>query len=106
MQLALPQLSSPTKIKGTYALLNKRLGKKQALEVLTKNPGVLCCTPMSLEKQSDKDIIGAANLVETIEKNKGTLQVVAGLFIFSVPTAIFYKIAMINAGLATASALQ
>jgi len=100
--VVLPQINSPTKIKGTFALLNKRLGKKVALEVITKNPGVLCCTPLSLEKQSDKDIIGAADLVEKIEENKGAIQVVAGLFIFSVPTAIFYKIALINAGLATA----
>ena len=33
------QLNSPTKIKGTWALLKKRFGAKDALEVIQKNPG-------------------------------------------------------------------
>ena len=45
----LPQLNSPQKIKGTYALLKKRLGKKVAQEVVTKNPGVLVCSPQGLQ---------------------------------------------------------
>ena len=64
----LPSLNSPRKIKGTYALLNKRLGKKAAADLLLKNPGVLVCSPEGLEKQSDDDILKAADLVESLEK--------------------------------------
>jgi hypothetical protein len=50
----LPQLNSPRKIKGTYALLQKRLGKAATSELLLKNPGVLVCSPEGLAKLSDK----------------------------------------------------
>ena len=50
----LPQLNSPRKIKGTYALLQKRLGKAATFELLLKNPGVLVCSPEGLAKLSDK----------------------------------------------------
>jgi len=48
-----PQLNSPTKITGTFALLSKRFGKKGAQELIMRNPGILICTPRSLEKESD-----------------------------------------------------
>ena len=57
----LPSLNSPRKIKGTYALLNKRLGKKAAADLLLKNPGVLVCSPEGLSKSSDEEIIKAAD---------------------------------------------
>ena len=55
----LPTLNSPRKIKGTYALLNKRLGKKAAADLLLKNPGVLVCSPEGLEKQSSAERVEA-----------------------------------------------
>ena len=33
-------------------------------QVISKNPGILICTPRSLESQTDKAILDAANLVE------------------------------------------
>lgn len=57
-----PQFSSPTKIKGTYKLLCRRLGKPATAELLMKNPGVLCNSPAGLEKCSDKEILDAAEL--------------------------------------------
>lgn len=72
-----PQFSSPTKIKGTYALLVKRFGKKQAADIIQRNPGVLVCTPLALSKESDEDILKAVDLVEFLDENKGTIKAVA-----------------------------
>lgn len=55
----LPQLNSPRKIKGTYTLLKKRLGKAATSELLLKNPGVLVCSPEGLAKQTDQ--VGATS---------------------------------------------
>uniref|UniRef100_A0A6V4TKD7 PSI-F n=1 Tax=Prymnesium polylepis TaxID=72548 RepID=A0A6V4TKD7_9EUKA len=93
----LPSLNSPRKIKGTYALLNKRLGKATAKEVLLKNPGVLVCSPESLEKQSDEEIIKAANLVETLENNKPIINAVAGVVWFGIIGAFVYRIGTVGA---------
>ena len=49
--------SSPTKIKTTYKLLVKRFGKAGALDIVTRNPGVLVNTAKALEKQSDEAIL-------------------------------------------------
>ena len=72
-----PQLNSPTKIKGTYALLKRRFGQKGAADIIQRNPGVLVCTPASMEKQSDEDILKAVELVEFLEENKVLLKGVA-----------------------------
>ena len=93
----LPTLNSPRKIKGTYALLNKRLGRSRATEVLEKNPGVLVCSPESLEKQSDDDIIGAANLVATLDENKAVINAVAGAFLLSIVGSVAYRIGEVGA---------
>merc|ERR1711908_13323 len=58
-----PQLNSPTKITGTYKLLCSRFGKKGAADIIQRNPGVLVCTPASMAKQSDEDIMNAVELV-------------------------------------------
>jgi len=95
-----PQLNSPTKIKGTNALLRKRFGKKGALEVITKNPGILICTPRSLETQTDKAILDAANLVETLDNNKELIQAISKLtgvlLIFFITYGIATKQAELN----------
>lgn len=92
----LPQLNSPRKIKGTYALLNKRLGKKAAADLLLKNPGVLVCSPESLEKQSDEEIIKAADLVETLYVNRPILNAVAGVAWFSILGSLVYRISVVG----------
>ncbi|KAL1522172.1 hypothetical protein AB1Y20_021811 [Prymnesium parvum] len=93
----LPQLNSPRKIKGTYALLNTRLGKVRAAEVLEKNPGVLICSPESLEKQSDDDIVNAANLVDTLNKNKAVVNAFAGALFLGIVCAFIYRIGTVGA---------
>ncbi|KAL3925877.1 MAG: hypothetical protein SGPRY_003546 [Prymnesium sp.] len=92
----LPQLNSPRKIKGTYALLNKRLGKQRAAEVFRKNPGVLICSPESLESQSDEDIENAANFVDTLQKNKPIVNAVAVTLWLSVAGSILYRISSVG----------
>merc|ERR1719247_1472046 len=52
-----PQLNSPTKITGTYKLLVSRFGKAGAADVIQRNPGVLVCTPASMAKQSNEEIL-------------------------------------------------
>ena len=93
----LPQLNSPTKIKGTYALLKKRLGKKQAQEVVTKNPGVLVCSPEGLAKESDEAIIKAANFVESVENNRPLITAASGLLYASIIGAFAYRIGTVGA---------
>ena len=93
----LPQVNSPTKIKGTYALLCKRLGKGGAKDVITKNPGVLCCSPASLEKQSDADIVNAANLIDKLDQYKTPVKFVGGFFFFSIVASIVSRIISVQA---------
>ena len=93
----LPQLNSPSKIKGTYALLIKRLGKKQAQEIVQKNPGVLVCSPTALAKESDESIIKAANFVESVENNKPLITAASGLLYASILGAFAYRIGTVGA---------
>ena len=94
----LPQVNSPTKIKGTYQLLVKRMGKEVASDVITKNPGVLCCSPNSLQSQSDADIINAARFIATLDEYKGPLKTVAGLIWGSIVLSIVYRILTVKYG--------
>ena len=117
-----PQFSSPTKIKGTYKLLCKRLGKQQTAELLMKNPGVLCNSPAGLEKCTDKEIIDAADLgthaasatatrlcpqpltlamrcpraVATLDANKPVINALAGLVLILVLAAGLYRGTVVN----------
>ena len=75
-----PQYNSPRKIKGTYKLLQKRFGKKGATDIITRNPGVLICSPESMEKQSDDEIMKAVALVEWTYENKGAINVASQLY--------------------------
>merc|ERR1719272_957304 len=93
----LPQLNSPSKIKGTCALLVKRFGKKQAQEIMQKNPGVLVCSPTALAKESDESIIKAANFVESVENNKPLITAASGLLYASILGAFAYRIGTVGA---------
>lgn len=69
-----PQLSSPTKIKGTYKQLQQRFGKAGATDIITRNPGALLCSPAGMLKQSDEEIMKAVDLVEWLDANKGPIK--------------------------------
>mmetsp|Transcript_4155 Transcript_4155/g.5331 ORF Transcript_4155/g.5331 Transcript_4155/m.5331 type:complete len:148 (+) Transcript_4155:222-665(+) len=93
-----PQLNSPTKISGTFAQLVQRFGKKGAQDLIMRNPGILICSPRSLEKETNESIIKAADLIETLDANKPLLRFIArttGLFLI---VAITYGIIAKNAG--------
>jgi len=93
-----PQFSSPTKIKGTYKLLCKRLGRQQTADLLMKNPGVLCNSPAGLEKCTDKEILDAAELVATLDANKPIINALAGLVLVLVLAAGIYRGSQVNPG--------
>lgn len=91
-----PQFSSPTKIKGTYKLLCKRLGKQKTAALLMKNPGVLCNSPAGLAQCTDQEILNAAELVESLDANKPLLNALAGLVIVLVIAAGLYRGTQVN----------
>ena len=91
-----PQFSSPTKIKGTYKLLCKRLGKKATAELLMKNPGVLCNSPAGLAQCTDREILDAAELVASLDANKGLINAFAALILALVLAAGVYRGTQVN----------
>ena len=88
-----PQLNSPRKITGTYQLLQKRFGKAGAADIIQRNPGVLVCSPASMEKQSDEEILKAVDLVEFLDSNKGTIKAIATFTWLSFVALFAYGIA-------------
>jgi hypothetical protein len=73
-----PQLNSPSKIKGTYALLVQRFGKAGAQDIVNRNPGVLICSPEGLKDVSDESIASTAKFVEVLDANKPIIRTIAG----------------------------
>ena len=92
-----PQLNSPRKIKGTFALLKKRLGNKGAQELIMKNPGVLICSPESLSKESNESILQSAELIAVLDANKPLIRIIARTTGFLLIGLITYGIASKNA---------
>ena len=66
-QVLLPFINNPRTITGANAALVNIFGKKGALEIIEKNPGVLACDPTALARTSRQDIENAANLVSSID---------------------------------------
>lgn len=58
---------------------------------------MLCCSPASLEKQSDADIVNAADLIDKLDQYKTPLKFVGGLFFFSIVASIVYRIITVQA---------
>ena len=87
-----PPLNSPTKIKGTYALLKRRFGNKGAADIIQRNPGVLVRSPASMEKQTDEEILKAANLVAFLDENKLPIKIISGGAFLAIVVSIVYRI--------------
>ena len=66
-QVLLPFINNPATITGANNALVELFGKQGALEIITKNPGVLACAPNTLAKTPKRDIESAANLVSSID---------------------------------------
>jgi len=70
-RLLYPWVSCVQNIEGSYRVLVQTCGEEGTLEVISKNPGVLCCDPTRLARSSPDEIRGAANLVDTLERVSG-----------------------------------
>ena len=62
------------------------------LDIITKNPGILVCTPKSLESQSNEDIAKAADLVVAVEENRGAIKAFIGISFLSFPLIVGWQI--------------
>ena len=64
--LLMPWSNSPTIIQKNHAVLQSMLGKEDALDVITKNPGVLACDPGRLAISSAEEIKGVASFTAAL----------------------------------------
>ena len=67
----LPYLNSPSNIYGSYEVLVEMLGKEGAVDVCSKNPGILQCNPKLLARESANSITNAAKQVDFFERQLG-----------------------------------
>jgi hypothetical protein len=65
--IVLPYLNRPDFILGSWKVINSMMSPDEALEVITKNPGVLACNPVALSKSDAATIKGAASGVDAVE---------------------------------------
>lgn len=65
--LVLPYLNKPFHIDGSWVVLKQMMSEAEALEVVTKNPGLLTCNPIGLKGASADDVKRAALVVDTVE---------------------------------------
>jgi hypothetical protein len=66
-----PYLNRPTNIAGSWAVLQEMLGsREEALEVVTKNPGILACNPDGLKTSNKAAVQTMAAVVDTVETVK------------------------------------
>jgi len=91
-----PSINSPTKITGTYKLLVERFGEDGAREIITKNPGILSCVAASVDKQSDEEILKAADFVVKVEENKELVKLGIFGFGFAIFNLIGYRIGLVQ----------
>ena len=61
-----PWVDSPSTITSNNALLRGMLGKQRALNVITKNPGVLACDPERLAISSPQEIEAVASATSAV----------------------------------------
>jgi hypothetical protein len=65
--LVLPYLNKPFNIEGSWRVLLDKLSEAEALDVITKNPGVLASNPVGLAGSSPAAIKQAAGVVNMVE---------------------------------------
>jgi len=63
----LPYLNSPGNIYGCYAVLVDMLGKDGAVDLCSKNPGILQCNPRVLAREQPEALVRAADTVDFFE---------------------------------------
>lgn len=71
----LPYLNSERNIQGCWKVVRDMADTEEmALEIITKNPGVLTCEPAQLAESSIEAVRNAANAVNAIESVLGPLR--------------------------------
>ena len=91
-----PQINSPRKIKGSFGILVKRFGKREAQSLIQRNPGILVNSPEGLDKCSDKEILDSVALVETLDANKPLISALAGIVWFGVLFGVGFRILQVQ----------
>jgi len=79
--LLMPWSNSPTVIQRNWAVLQANLGKEDALDVITKNPGVLACDPERLAISSAEEIKGVASFTAALASARTALALAAAALI-------------------------
>jgi hypothetical protein len=65
--VVLPYLNRPHHISGSWKVLNDMMGAEEALDVVTKNPGLLSCDPAGLRGSNKAVVQSLANVVNGVE---------------------------------------
>lgn len=65
--IVLPYLNRPFHIDGSWEVLKTMMSEEEALEVITKNPGILACNPAALKTSNKVAVQTTARAVDTVE---------------------------------------
>lgn len=65
--IVFPYLNRPHHITGSWKVLNGMMSAEEALDVVTKNPGLLSCDPTGLRGSNKAVVQGLANVVNGVE---------------------------------------
>ena len=65
--LIMPYMNKPAFIDGSWRVLNEMMSEEEALEVITKNPGILACNPVGLKTTDAATVKRAAGFVNGVE---------------------------------------
>ena len=65
--LIMPYMNKPAFIDGSWRVLNQMMSEAEALEVVTKNPGILACNPAGLVTSDAETVKRAAGFVDGVE---------------------------------------
>ena len=65
--LVMPYLNKPAYIDGSWRVLLSMMSREEALEVITKNPGILSCDPAALRTSDAASVKRAAGFVDGVE---------------------------------------
>lgn len=65
--IVLPYLNRPFHIDGSWEVLKTMMSEEEALEVITKNPGILACIPAALKTSNKLAVLTTARAVDTVD---------------------------------------
>jgi len=65
--IIMPYLNRPPYISGCWDVLNGMMSEEEALDVVTRNPGILACNPVGLRTSNAAVIKGTAGAVDAFE---------------------------------------